>query len=392
MRVFGGVMLVAGTTIGAGMLALPTVTAFAGFYPSLLLFAATWLLMLATALFFLDVNLSMREEGNLISMSGRMLGAPGRIVCWLFYLLLLYALNAAYMAGSAPLFATGVAATTGYSLPSWLAPLSLPLVFGIFIYLGTHGVDHINRWFMIGLAASYVSLIFFVPSHVETSRLERADLPAALVAVPVVFTSFGYHIIIPSLSSYLKRNRTQLRCVLVVGSALPFAVYVAWQLLVMGTVPQEDLEAAYRGGLAATEALSRVLSDPWIALSAQFFSFFAIVTSFLGVALALVDFLVDGLHMQKKAGGRLVACLLAFVPPLLFVFSFQRGFYLALQHAGAFVAVLLGILPAAMAWKLRAYRAPWRRALLIAVITLSLSVVVLDFLQQGGIFNRLIAP
>lgn len=37
-RLIGGILLVAGTTIGAGMLALPIVTGFAGFWPSIALF------------------------------------------------------------------------------------------------------------------------------------------------------------------------------------------------------------------------------------------------------------------------------------------------------------------------------------------------------------------
>ena len=37
-RLLGGILLVAGTAIGAGMLALPVSTGLAGFYPSLFLF------------------------------------------------------------------------------------------------------------------------------------------------------------------------------------------------------------------------------------------------------------------------------------------------------------------------------------------------------------------
>ena len=52
-RYLGGILLVAGTTIGAGMLALPVSTAFMGFYPSLLIFAICWFFMLISAVFFL---------------------------------------------------------------------------------------------------------------------------------------------------------------------------------------------------------------------------------------------------------------------------------------------------------------------------------------------------
>lgn len=48
----GGVFLVAGTAIGAGMLAIPITTAFSGFLPSLALLAVCWGFMLITALLF----------------------------------------------------------------------------------------------------------------------------------------------------------------------------------------------------------------------------------------------------------------------------------------------------------------------------------------------------
>ena len=48
-RLIGGILLVAGTTIGAGMLALPVVTGFVGFWPSLALFFVYWLYMTFTA-------------------------------------------------------------------------------------------------------------------------------------------------------------------------------------------------------------------------------------------------------------------------------------------------------------------------------------------------------
>ncbi|MCB1084755.1 MAG: tyrosine transporter, partial [Chlamydiia bacterium] len=70
----GGIFLVAGTTIGAGMLALPVMTSFVGFYPSIVIFLVCYLVMLATAFFFLDANFAVEGEVNLISISECLLG------------------------------------------------------------------------------------------------------------------------------------------------------------------------------------------------------------------------------------------------------------------------------------------------------------------------------
>lgn len=394
VRFIGGVLLVAGTTIGAGMLALPVITSFGGFFPSVIIFAVCWLMMLCSAFFFLDVNLAVRGEPNFISMAGKTLGVPGKVASWIFYLLLLYSLLAAYIAASAPLFERAVLSLTDIHLPAAISRFALPVVFGMFIYLGTRGVDYINRLLMIGLILSYVMLVAFIPSHVDASLLAHFDFNASLIAIPVVMTSFGYHIIIPSLTTYLHHDTKLLRKALLWGSILPFCIYIVWQVLILGVVPQGYLSQAWIQGVAATEPLAYLLKNSFIAKSALFFSFFAIVTSFLGVSLSLSDFLTDGLKIKKTWEGRLIALGLTFVPPLIFVFSYQRGFYIALEYAGVIVAILLGILPSVMAWRLKGnafYRSVLGKVLMSIVILLCFGVIVLDFLEKKGALRELIS-
>lgn len=395
MRFIGGVLLIAGTTIGAGMLALPVITSFGGFFPSLIIFALCYVMMLCSAFFFLDVNLSMPGETNLITMAERTLGKAGKAVSWILYLLLLYSLLAAYIAASAPLFQAGVLALCSSNISTFLARFCLPVVFGSFLYLGTRGVDYINRLLMLGLGLSYVILVAFVPSHIQPSFLLHIDFSASLISIPVVLTAFGYHIIIPSLTTYLHHDRRLLRKAILWGSLLPVVVYLFWQLIVIGAVPQSLLSTAWIEGIAATGPLAKVLHSPIISKSALFFSFFAIVTSFLGVSLSLSDFLTDGLKIKKSWEGRLLAYILTFLPPMIFVFSLQRGFYLALQYAGVIVAVLLGILPAAMASRLKGhslYSSKKGRAFLLFVAFMFALVVGIDFLEKKGALQSLISP
>ncbi|MGE0198561.1 MAG: amino acid permease [Simkaniaceae bacterium] len=393
----GGILLVAGTTIGAGMLALPVMSAFVGFFPSLVIFLLCWLVMLSTAFFFLDANFAVEGEPNLISMVHKTLGGWGKVLSWVVYLLLLYSLTAAYIAASAPLFSSAIEYVTGYALPDWLSPFALPLIFGSFVYLGTLGVDVINRLLMLGLGVSYFLLVGFLPEHIDNTLLTHTDWSPILVVFPVVITSFGYHIIIPSLTTYMHHDRKKLRWILMIGSLLPLIIYILWQVLILGVVPiegKESLVEAWRAGASATQPLTQILKSKWITIGAHFFSFFAIVTSFLGVTLSLSDFLTDGFKIKKSWEGRLFACVLTFVPPLVFVFTYQRGFFVALEYAGAFVAILLIFLPAMMAWKLkepRFYSTFWGRILLIFVILFAFFIVVVDILQQWGSFQPLIS-
>ena len=97
--------------------------------------------------------------------------------------------------------------------------------------------------------------------------------------------------------------------------------------------------------------------------------------------MSLSDFLIDGLKLKKTWEGRWLAIGAAFTPPLVFVFTYQKGFYLALQYAGTIVAVLLGIIPACMAWMLKQnpfYKKFWGKSLLLVVIATCCAVVLFD--------------
>ena len=392
-RFIGGILLVTGTSIGAGMLALPVVTSFAGFLPSFALIALCWLFLFATSLLLLDVNLACPGEINMITMAGRTLGLPGKIVCWITYLLLLYSLTAAYISGCAPIVLQILEWATGYPIPAWVGPFPLLILFGLFVYLGTQVVDWVNRLFMFGLIFSYCLLVAFLPPHVQPNLLQHMDGGALWIAISVIFTSYGFHIIIPTLTTYLNHDVKKLRLTLFIGSLIPFLVYSLWEFLILGIVPLEGehgLISAYIQGGTGVTSLSYLLDNQLIATTGTAFSFFAIITSFLGVSLSLSDFLADGLHMKRFSLGREFACLLTFLPPLIFVLVYQRGFILALQFAGIFVAILLCILPALMAWKLPAYQTIFRRSLLSIVILISLFVIGLDILEETGMLKGLI--
>jgi tyrosine-specific transport protein len=103
-KVLGGVLLVSGTTIGAGLLGLPAMCSFMGFAPSVILFMIVWGFMLATGFYFVDVTCDIKKKVNMISMAEHTIGRWGMAVSWISYLLLLYSLMALYIAACAPLF------------------------------------------------------------------------------------------------------------------------------------------------------------------------------------------------------------------------------------------------------------------------------------------------
>lgn len=352
-RLIGAILLVSGTTIGAGMLALPVTTGLAGFVPSLLIMTAIWLFMMLTAFYLLEVNLRIKEESNLISMMHKTLGKPGEIVSWITYLLLLYSLTAAYMVGCSQILENVVSSFLSFPFPRWMWPIIIFFIFGAFVYFGTEVVDFLNRVLMAGLVVAYIIVIGLGISHIHPQMLRYFDWDFLLPSVSVVLTTFGYHIIIPTLSTYLEHDSKSLKRAIIIGSLIPYLIYILWQLLVMGIVPVEGVDSlteASQKGLQITFYLKNLLGSAWVGGALRGFAFFAIVTSLLGVSLSLSDFLSDGLNIRKTRTGKFFLILLTFIPPLLFALFYPKGFYAALKYAGIFVVILLALLPSLMAW------------------------------------------
>lgn len=357
-KTLGSTLLVAGTQIGAGMLALPLTTGVTGFFCSTFLFICCFLFMLTSLFYLLEANLmTTKENANLISMVKERLGPFGQLVAWVTFLLLLYAVAAAYLSGGGSLISEVLTAGWETDIPPNVGVLVFLAVFGLIVVFGTRAVDIINRLCMFGLAGSFILLLIFVLPNIKWSHFSGGDPSYIWAAVPVVILSFTSHIIVPSLRTYLKSDTSKLKTSLVWGSVIPLGFYLVWQFLIIGMLPLtgeyglESIGASAHPVSGLTDALSQMLHLSWIATFVGLFSFFALVTSFFGVSLSLHDFLADGFHIKKTIGGRFLLLVMMFAPPLLFAFFYPSGFILAIGYAGVFVAILYGILPVIMVWK-----------------------------------------
>jgi tyrosine-specific transport protein len=350
--ILGGALLVAGTTIGGGMLALPVITALGGFLPAVIIYFFIWAFMCCTGLLFVELSLSFNGEPNIVSMAKNTLGRYGKILAWVLYLFLFYGLTTAYVAGGGELVQE-----VFVGLPQTLSVILFSFGFGSFVYIGTRAVERVNTVMMIGLGISYLVFVVFGFAHVDTERLLYRNWGQSLVGVSVILTSFGFQGFVPSLCAHMKRQAHRIKLAIIIGSAVPFLVYIVWEGLILGVVPLHGaggLADAMEQGNSVVTPLKAIIDSPWIHTTSEFFAFFALTTSFLGVTLGLLDFLADGFSIKKTWRSKFSLCLLIYVPASILAISGTRVFLVALKYAGAYgVAVLLVLLPIAMTWVAR---------------------------------------
>jgi tyrosine-specific transport protein len=350
--VLGGSLILAGTAIGGGMLALPVLTGAGGFFPAVSIIFLCWLFMTATGLLFLEVFLWSKGEVNIVSMAKMTLGLPGKVAAWLLYLFLFYSLTVAYVCGGGGLVKEVFETWGEKKLPAPVGPLIFLLIFAPFVVLGAKAVDSINRLLMAGLILSFLFFVVLGSAHIEVHYLAHFSWPLALLAAPVVFTSFGYQGTVPSIIQYMNRDPIKVKKAIIWGTFIPLLTYIIWELLILGVIPADQLQQAREQGQSAVAPLKNVLHIPWIFEVGEFFAFFALVTSFLGVTLGLLDFMSDGLKIKKTGKGRLLLALIVFVPPLVFAMIRPSVFLNALHYAGGIgCALLLGLLPILMVWR-----------------------------------------
>jgi tyrosine-specific transport protein len=347
-KLLGGILLIVGTSIGAGMLALPLTTASLGFFGSVALLLACWAVMTYAAFLVLEVNLWMPQNSNLITMAKTTLGRPGLIVAWISTVALLYSILCAYISGGSDLM-HHLIVKQAYDLPVSVSAILFTLIFGGVIYLGMRAVDYVNRFMMFIKLASYILLIVLLTPLISVDYLKATELSHFkwMIAIMVSMTSFGYANIIPSLRIYFQSDVVKLKRAIFIGSLIPLICYVFWDAVIMGVIP---IDKPLQSTSDLVSALTNMAASSSVAISVKTFTSICVVTSFLGVGLSLTDFLADGLHLSNEGSAKILITLLAFLPPLIVALFFPNVFVTALHYAGVNCVVLFVGLPALMVW------------------------------------------
>ncbi|MBN3575870.1 aromatic amino acid transport family protein [Vibrio neptunius] len=353
-KVLGSTLIIAGTTIGAGMLALPLASAGIGFTTSLIIMVALWALMAYTALLMVELHQHADASATLHTLAKQFLGQKGKWVASFSMLFLFYSLCAAYIAGGGAQFGERISQFTGVEISGMTSTVIFTIVVAAVVTIGTATVDKVNRiLFTIKLIAMAMVLTFLAPNVTESYLLSMpVEQGLVVAAIPVIFTSFGFHGSIPAIVNYLDGNTPSLRKAIIVGSSIPLIIYVFWQIVTLGVVSQDALvDNQGLSGLIST--LSTKVHQSGLGQTIGVFADLALLTSFLGVSLGLFEFLGDSFNKKKTASSRIVVGAITFVPPMGFALFYPQGFIMALGYAAIALAVLAIFLPIMMVKRAR---------------------------------------
>jgi tyrosine-specific transport protein len=352
-RTIGATLMVAGVTVGAGMLALPMTSSQVGFSKSVLLLSALWLYMVLVAIIMIEI--SHGKGHSIAAIAKRRLGPWGKHVAGASLLILFWALLAAYISGGSSFIHQDTQWFSSLSSTT-ISSLIYTLFLGVCVAACTKVVDYANRLLFIIKIVVFAVMIFGLFPLIKFSNLRAVGgsvtMPL-LKAIPVFFTSFGFHGSLPTLVDYLHGSKKNLYISIVLGSFIPLVVYVLWQAVTLGVIGT-SFEASGSVNLFISQ-LTFQTGRPYFTVLADVFAFLAITTSFLGVALGLFNYVAEWflkeLHEKKTLQTKVKASIITFALPLVFSLFYPTGFVFALGFAAIPLSLLAAVLPAIIAFK-----------------------------------------
>ncbi|MFN6538723.1 MAG: amino acid permease [Nostoc sp. EkiNYC01] len=396
--VLGSTALIAGTTVGAGILALPAVTLPSGILPSTFGLIAVWLYALVSALLIAEVTLNtMRLEGRpsigLLGIVEKNLGKVGALVASGAYLFMHYALLVAYITQGGEILGTAIAKLWNLqnSLPTWVGTMTFTLIFGGVMYLGREKfIEKLNTAFVAIVIVSFLGLLLLAGGQIKSSQLLIQNWSALGSAVSVMCVAMFFQNIVPVVVTQLEGDVRKIRQSIFIGSLIPLIMFLVWNAVILASI-SPDMVHSTSGGKTVFDPLQILRAGgggEWLGVLVSVFSEFAIVTSFIGFVYGLLDLFKDiFLITQGDISSRLPLYSLVLFPPMTLGTLNPSIFFTALDYTGTFsISVLGGVIPALMTWKQRQQQknsnsinqplVPGGKATLMAMIVVALVLML----------------
>lgn len=298
-KFIGCTMILVGTVVGAGMLALPMVSVKAGFFWSTILMFIFWISSTLAGLLVIETNLAFPNHScSFSTMAEKTLGNSGKIVTWISKLFLLYAIITAYIIGETDLLINTFSSSFQIDISAWIISAVFTFGLGIAVFFSTKAVDYLNRSFLSVKGFLLLATLILLTPHVDIVKLIssqdmlQTQAKYMLLPIPIFLCAFGYHFVIPSLRMYIGERPRELRNIVIAGGTIALIIYLWWLAVVLGTVEVASLAKIPSSSIGKfTQLMISTIQSKWVAHSINSFTNIAMTTSFLGVSLSLFEFL-----------------------------------------------------------------------------------------------------
>ncbi len=337
------VALLAGTAIGSGMLSLPLVLAGYGLKLSCVLMVAFVWVAYYSSVIRAELNIYSQADFALKDVGTHYSGKIASYIGSISLKLLSYSLIAAYLCGLASLLNELLAFDARYLIAA-IASGTMVL-----LYFSNSLIQRTNKILFVFLVSAFVLvtvglLVKSGVSELQVPAGQLLTLNSFALALPIVFTSFGFQGSIHSLTKFVENDRTLIKRACLFGSIIPAVVYTVWTCSVVLIVYNNDAELFSRminGKVEIAEliaCLSHISKLPHLKAMFWVISLLSLLTSIIGVGIAVFD---EWNRQLNKAASSAITV----IPSALVAIFAPTAFIKILGVSGMILVVLAIFLP-----------------------------------------------
>ena len=345
-------LLIAGTTVGGGFLALPqtVVVPFGGFPVTAVSLSVVWIFLLAQSwILCRSIVQCYKETGRnglgITYVAQHVLGA-GKPALFLL-VVLTEATLVSQLARAGILYAAGSSSMIQYQIGCVLAAVT-----GAILSLRDEGVATNSNAFMTTVFLGAAALLFQagqIQADWSKCLVSASTVTVSTIskAVPTMLQLLVYGEILPTVCHMLNYNLCKVRSALILGSFIPLVLLCGWAALGVALLPtlstdidpviillQHSASIQFRLTILAAAAIGTT-----------------ILGSFLALRSAYNDVAVDAKKewLQRPA----VSTMALICPPLAVSLISPSLFFKAIDFAGAYPVLLLyGVLPPLISFRM----------------------------------------
>mgnify|MGYP001606453830 CR=1 FL=1 len=332
---FTAASILIGTVVGAGFLGIPYVISKSGF-----LIGIFYLVFLGIVMMFLNLALgevSLRTKGDhqLTGYAYIYLGKNGRRIMFFSQLFGIYSALLAYVIGVGNSLNLIFGGSSNYSVIFSFAFWS---VMSFIVYLR---INSIRKWIGFGAITAIILILiisFLRFPEINYNHFQGFDIKNFFLPFGVILFSYLGFSATPEIERYLHRREKLMKKSLIIGTCIPFVIYLLFVTVVIGVYGRDIPELS-------TFAFGKMV----VVLGIVTMS-----TAYLSISNALKDVYMFDYYMSRKKAWFLVSIVPTVLFVLLTILRFN-SFINVISVGGAISGGITGILVLLMIRKAKKY-------------------------------------
>jgi len=317
-----------GTTVGAGIFAIPYAFSQVGFFWGLVYLIILALIVLAVELCYGEIILRTKEPKEMAGYVETYSGKTGKIFISLSLILGIYAALTAYLIGVGTYLETLIGPLLGGNLMFWGIVFWALGSLICFLGIGTMSRFELLMSFCL-IVLVFILFVISLP-YLDFKNFSIVTSKNLFLPFGVILFALGGATALPTMRKILGEEAAFFKKAILIGLGVPSIIYAFFAFIILGVTGPEVSEEALIG-------LSKFLGGKALIIGG-IFGILAMSTSFFALSFVLKEFFRQDYKIKNFS-----AWLLTVVVPL-FLFLFDFRFVYVISISGSLLAGFQGII------------------------------------------------